>query len=232
MREKIQKGRKYNDYTVISNPFIDEKGRRVVKIQCKCGYQKICNCTCLHLSIRCKYCRGKNKRIFKIGQKINKLTVIKYIKTKTNQPKVKVKCDCGNILEINAHKLRYQVGCNRCQKTYGINNKKYKGTKFVSKTYYTSIKNGASHRNIDFQLSINDLNDLLIQQNHRCALTKLPIKIGNKIEPTTASVDRINTKVGYIKTNIQWVHKHVNKMKIDFNQEYFIELCKLIAQNN
>ena len=47
-----------------------------------------------------------------------------------------------------------------------------------------------------------------------------------------ASIDRMNNNLGYTKDNIQWIHKDANKMKSDYNNEYFIELCKEVAKNN
>jgi len=44
----------------------------------------------------------------------------------------------------------------------------------------------------------------------------------------TASLDRIDNNKGYIKGNVQWVLKDINKMKNIHTQDYFIELCKLV----
>ena len=48
----------------------------------------------------------------------------------------------------------------------------------------------------------------------------------------TASLDRIDSKKGYIEGNIQWVHKDINRMKWAFNEDYFIKLCNNIYQYN
>lgn len=45
----------------------------------------------------------------------------------------------------------------------------------------------------------------------------------------TASLDRIDSNKGYNKENIQWVHKYINKMKMDFNQDYYIEMCRKVS---
>jgi hypothetical protein len=50
-----------------------------------------------------------------------------------------------------------------------------------------------------------------------------------KEKKQTASLDRIDSTKGYIKGNIQWVHKDVNKMKWNWNQSNFINWCKLIT---
>jgi hypothetical protein len=48
----------------------------------------------------------------------------------------------------------------------------------------------------------------------------------------TASLDRIDSSKGYCEDNVQWVHKDINRMKNTFDQDYFISLCKLIAENS
>ena len=43
-----------------------------------------------------------------------------------------------------------------------------------------------------------------------------------------ASLDRIDNNNGYIKNNVQWLHKDINRMKSNFNQDYFLTLCRKI----
>jgi len=45
----------------------------------------------------------------------------------------------------------------------------------------------------------------------------------------TASIDRINNSRGYLKGNIQLVHKDINFMKGKMSQDDFIKMCKLVA---
>jgi hypothetical protein len=76
--------------------------------------------------------------------------------------------------------------------------------------------------------------ELLIEkQNKKCALSGLELKFpefGEKATKQTASLDRINSDLGYVKSNIQWLHKDVNKIKWELSQIRFIELCKLITK--
>ena len=48
----------------------------------------------------------------------------------------------------------------------------------------------------------------------------------------TASLDRIDSNLGYVKGNVQWVHKHINVMKNIFNQDMFIFLCNQVTKTN
>ena len=79
---------------------------------------------------------------------------------------------------------------------------------------------------------------LYTQQSNKCALSGLPISISNTVKgdmnrgETTASLDRINSTKGYSRDNVQWVHKTVNKMKMDLDESEFIGMCKAIASHN
>lgn len=44
------------------------------------------------------------------------------------------------------------------------------------------------------------------------------------------SIDRIDSSVGYVEGNMQWVHKDVNRMKQEFSESYFIETCRLVCR--
>ena len=53
--------------------------------------------------------------------------------------------------------------------------------------------------------------------------------VGRKKE-RTASLDRIDSKLGYILGNIQWVHKQINEMKMDLAEVDFLRWVKIIAE--
>lgn len=39
----------------------------------------------------------------------------------------------------------------------------------------------------------------------------------------------MNTSEGYVKGNVQWVHKDINLMKNALDQEYFVNLCTKVV---
>ena len=53
--------------------------------------------------------------------------------------------------------------------------------------------------------------------------------MASKSKDRTASIDRIDSSAGYVAGNIQFVHKHINKMKNNLDEQCFIEMCKLVA---
>lgn len=74
--------------------------------------------------------------------------------------------------------------------------------------------------------------DLFLQQNRKCSLSGVDLMISGATQYNTASIDRIDSSKGYEIGNIQWVHKHINMMKRTYDQGYFIDLCKKVAENN
>lgn len=43
------------------------------------------------------------------------------------------------------------------------------------------------------------------------------------------SIDRIDSSEGYLKGNVQLLHKDVNMAKQQYSQDYFVEMCKAVA---
>jgi hypothetical protein len=82
----------------------------------------------------------------------------------------------------------------------------------------------SSLRSIEFSVSLEEAWELFVNQNERCALSDLPIKFGLH-NHQTASLDRIDSSLGYTLGNVQWVHKHINYMKWKLSEKEFIELC-------
>lgn len=107
------------------------------------------------------------------------------------------------------------------------------GYKEITGRMISQIKKRAKVSSIKYSLTKEYLYKLFISQDKKCALSKMPIVLGvTKDDETTASLDRINSKLGYIEGNVQWLHKHINKMKLDHSQEYFITLCENVARSN
>ena len=102
--------------------------------------------------------------------------------------------------------------------------------------YFCSLKHSANSRGLEFNLTLDDLWNIFTIQNGKCALSGLDIRFhqpGEKFTAQTASVDRINNDIGYIKSNIRWVHKDINYMKMDLTDERFFYLCQqILSQHN
>lgn len=146
-------------------------------------------------------------------------------------------CECGNQSKVRVRRLL--DGLNRACKTcsIGIYSTNWRGVGELPSTVFTKIKLRAKNRNIKFDLTKKYLWKLYFNQNKQCALSGLDIDFGvedgrnlSKYQGT-ASLDRIDSMGEYVEGNVQWVHKHINFMKLDHDEEYFKHLCKLVVEN-
>ena len=104
-------------------------------------------------------------------------------------------------------------------------------------TLFKKIESNALKRNLNFELTVEDMWDTFIQQGEKCAITGVNINmlnasINKNYHLQTASLDRKDSSKGYIKGNVQWVHKVINSLKSDFTDDEFISLCHLVATTN
>jgi hypothetical protein len=172
--------------------------------------------------------------LINIGNRFGKLTVIKYNKSSTGGRLYECKCDCGKVALVTASKLKTgwtkSCGCLSVHNKKG-NNFAWKGYGEISKRYFDSLKIGAERRNIQFDITIRQMWDLFLKQNRKCALTGYELKFNShsRISDGTASLDRIDSSKCYTVENIQWVHKDINYMKSDYDQNYFLKLIKDIC---
>jgi len=147
------------------------------------------------------------------------------------------RCQCGTEKSVMGMTLKSgrSTQCRRCWEQGHKHN--------LNARVWGRIIRNAKIRNLSHQLGTPKegkqfLYDLLHnKQAGRCALSGLPISISNTIKgdmhgESTASLDRIDSSKGYTRDNVQWVHKDVNKMKMDLEQPVFIALCKTIASYN
>lgn len=175
-----------------------------------------------------------------IGEKFGNLIALEPI-TENGIRKWKCQCACGNFIHVRTghliNKGYTSCGCKR-GKRKNLSSK-WKGygdiSGFMWKGIYLTYKKNKKVKN--FSITIDYTWDLFIKQNKKCAISGLSIEFAatnelHKLGKTTASLDRINSSEDYIEGNVQWVHKDVNKLKSDFNQKYFISLCKIISNHN
>jgi hypothetical protein len=129
---------------------------------------------------------------------------------------------------IESFKLKKE--CKKCTNKKPSNNQHagwYKGV--LRKSFAHKYKINAKLRDIEWNVSFDYLADLLIKQDFKCALTNRNInamKVCNN-----ASLDRIDSNLGYVEGNIQWVTSKVNMMKQNYSQQDFISICIDIAKN-
>lgn len=156
------------------------------------------------------------------------LTVLKRNGSKRKLAVWQCQCDCGNIVDCLGSDLRNgktrSCGC-RLGSTSKTN---WQGYKDLSKTYWRTIGQNAKQRNIEIDITIEYAYELYIQQNKKCSLSGADISLD--LDHHTASLDRIDNNKGYIKGNVQWLHKDINKLKNTFSEEKLLSLVKDIYE--
>jgi hypothetical protein len=203
---------------IISQCLLGGRYRKKVLCRCSCGkeYETFDIYLLRAEGMQCERCFRRS--VFKIGKKYDKLTIIGFKSSDT----AICKCDCGNIINKRLWLLRINQ-TNNCGCDH---NGKWKGYKGLTYNYLTRIKRGAKARNLKVEVSLDDIVNLYYKQNGKCALSGVDVKLAERIDDFTASLDRIDSNKHYIKKNIQWIHKDLNIIKSNMNQHIFIQYCK------
>ena len=94
------------------------------------------------------------------------------------------------------------------------------------------IKARAKQNKKKFSIGFEYCLDLWNKQKGRCNLSGLPMSIGVRSKGSKFSIDRIDSKKGYVVGNCQIVRSDVNISKHIMSQKEFIKICKAIAKNN
>lgn len=234
MRSNITPGSRFKNLKVIklTNKFVTEisgKKRRLVLVQCDCGQKFNVRIDYLRRKgQKCTKCRFNTQSIVKIGTTYDQLTVLRFDPNHGRKLAI-CRCICGTLKSLRPEMLINNKTNNCGCKPRG----NWKGIGLISKTILNRIKRNAKVRRITFKISIKYLWELYLKQNGKCALTGLDIPFGKfTTDQNDASLDRIDSNKGYVKGNLQWIHKDLQKMKMDLSQDKFIELCKLVSLNN
>ncbi len=80
-------------------------------------------------------------------------------------------------------------------------------------------------RKFKYELNKEFILDLLEKQSYQCALT------GQKFKSDLSdfSIDRINSNIGYEKSNVHLVLQEINVSKWDLSLDDYISLCKKVV---
>ena len=210
----------------------------------KHGYASACKqCTLKSSEVRRRkngiLVRGSklSKYAILIGTQRNDWSVIGPNIEKSKSAKVDCICKCGTRAMVLCRRLEdgSAKGCRKCHPVNGKHSHWFRGAGEISISYLKRLVENASARGLAIEVSATDIWNQFVLQNAKCALSGDDINFGihtklqTKLQSQTASLDRINSNLGYVKGNIQWVHKDVNRMKNAFSEQYFITTCQKIA---
>jgi len=174
--------------------------------------------------------QANSKRIrsqFLPNTKFGKWQVIDIDLDTSNGLFINVVCECGVVGRRRSSSLSsgYSKGCKKCTTAKGEKNNKWSGYKDMPGTVFHRIRSSAKTRNINFNITIEEIYHLFDKQNRKCWFT------GEELTWKTASLDRIDSHKPYNIKNVIWVHRDVNYMKHTFTLSEFVQRCNQIAEH-
>lgn len=158
-----------------------------------------------------------------IGTKINNWVIKAHSPPSENYI---CECICGNLelMGLNELILGYYKSCSKCQ------DQNYDG--IIPMRYMTVLIHGARERKLEWNITVEDIENQWHKQSGLCALTGVVLILDKNNKYMTASLDRIDSSKGYIIDNIQWIDKDVNVLKNNYNEEYFKHICFMVTQQD
>ncbi len=213
-------GKRFGQLVVIK---LDGKIYRGKTLQRSC-LNWLCICDCgNHSKVISEYLLNGNtkscgclaKCIIPPGTVIGRETVIRNDGGKANTFYM-CKCLCSR--EYRRRGLRiHGKGCPSCAQRVWI-------TTDISEGKWSSIRNSAIKRDKEFYIKPEEVQSLFEAQNKKCYFSGVPLVFVN-----TASVDRIDGQRGYTLDNIRIVHKYINMLRQNRQDDEFIKWCSLVA---
>jgi hypothetical protein len=113
----------------------------------------------------------------------------------------------------------------------------FKGYRDISGTYWGKLRKNAEKHSIAFNLKIEDVWGKYLDQGGLCYWSGMPIKFYPRNQTKedrvlqTASIDRIDSSIGYYLDNIVICHKNINNLKQDLTTEELLFYCQRIYDN-
>lgn len=241
---------------VVLSLLCKESGRKA-KWQCCCdcgqhatvyghhlraGHTRSCGClaaeTCL-VSVRtaqlARHQRSRQRTVVP-GDTVGRWTVLSLAgRDKWGHCRWLCQCDCGTQREIGQSVLgrtSHSCGCLRRDTSRRIH---WTGHGEISGDLFGGIRRSATLRGLAFTVTKEYLWQLFLRQKRRCVLTGTLLSLSPSIAiagPGTASLDRKNSKRGYVPGNVQWIHRIANVAKQTLTQAEFVELCCLVADRS
>ena len=235
MSINLKNGQRFGRWVVIDDNFIIKRTHRYVKCRCDCGTEQFVSSADLFngRTNSCKHCVALNRRVvIPVGTKSKNWTVVGETKINKSQNLLhKVQCDCGNTRWMSASEFFNPDKAHKCQKCAAIK----RGIELKIKNgligdldaeKYGKIKKSAQVRKIEFSVSQQYIWDLYESQNRKCAITGDAIPNIKK-----ASLDRIDSHLGYVVGNVQWVSKQANISKHIMSMEELYEFCRKVLNH-
>lgn len=94
-----------------------------------------------------------------------------------------------------------------------------------AQTIWDRHRRGAKQRGIEFEVTVEEIQKILDDQGDICAITGLHFRMekpaGLRFRPWAPSLDRINSRTGYVAGNVRVVCGFVNIAMNGFGEQFF-----------
>jgi len=142
------------------------------------------------------------------------------------------RCSCGQESTVSIYNLLSKAtsSCG-CLHRELLAKRRFSGFGGITGTRWHNIRCDAKKRGHELKVSIEDIWELFVRQKGRCALTGLELSLLPARLYGNASLDRKDSKRGYVRGNLQWVHREINLMKNVLPMERFVGLCRAVVNH-
>lgn len=231
----------------VCEPAVCSNTHRMRRWSCRCE----CGASVIATSSYLKFGRqtscGKCDRFKDLtGRKFARLTVVGLSRREAengNHYKStfwKCICECGNEKEVRSNALTgggvKSCGCLH-RDSMRTKVKTYKG---IHLSWWDATVKRAASRGFEFAISIEYAWGLFEFQDGRCGLSGRELSFGDNSvrlmkefgKSQTASLDRIDSLLGYVEGNVWWVHKDFNLFKLNYGIVDFVSMCNEVAKHD
>lgn len=147
---------------------------------------------------------------------------------------------CGEAYKVSPrghHKARYCGDtCRKAARRKTVEKHKRQSVEVFLKTLLTGSRQRAKKKGIEHTLTYEDIEELLSTQGRRCVFTKIPFEtdrrdaVGGK-NPWSPSLDRVDSRKGYVKGNVQLTSLMYNMCKHTFTDDDVRTFAKSYLEN-
>ncbi len=231
-------GQKFGNLRVIErSPRRPEHSNTYWIVECEvCGRAKAVQRGVL-FRIRASGCRHCNHREAKkrelIGQRIDRVTVVDFVGTDKHDKLVwKVRCGCDTEFEcvtsyLRARQRTGRFACNTCLR-------KKEDEKWFWSYRIAEMRSNAKTRKLKWALSDEQARVIMEKACTYCGSPPTERsrnrqdKVRSTVKLRAGSIDRVDSKLGYLKDNCVPSCDLCNRMKSDLTVSGFIDLCERI----
>lgn len=172
-----------------------------------------------------------------IGKKVGNWTVVALVGRNSSMSRIWLcRCACGQertflTASLSGNGKKSATECMKCLRRRMDESRQEVDE--VPHWLWTKLVQQAARRGLTVSITRDEASSLYRQQGGRCALSGVPIQFLRLRKSTrlttTASLDRIDSRLPYTRDNVQWVHKIINMMKWKLTDEEFRSWCCLVA---